>query len=171
MIQRCYNPKCISYRRYGGRGITVCDRWIESFENFYEDMGKRPSPHHSLDREDNDGHYIPNNCRWTTKEIQDNNKSTNQTYLVDNVLMTIAQIARKHNVPRHQLTARISKGDTLEQALSTERRYKPMHQYCLDGVSKSLKEWGLQYNLPYRKLWKRVNECNMSLEQALNYQR
>jgi hypothetical protein len=75
--RRCYAPTCSHYECYGGRGITVCDRWLNSFESFYKDMGPRPSVHHSIDRIDVNGHYEPKNCRWATiKQQRRNTRST-----------------------------------------------------------------------------------------------
>lgn len=74
MVGRCTKPHLKVFPSYGGRGIKVCDRWLESFENFLEDMGERPSPVHSLDRVDNNGDYEKSNCRWATKVVQNHNK-------------------------------------------------------------------------------------------------
>lgn len=75
MISRCMNPTSIGYVNYGGRGITVCDRWRD-FAKFLADLGPKPTPAHSLDRIDNDGNYEPVNCRWAThrnKQTTDGN--------------------------------------------------------------------------------------------------
>lgn len=74
MLARCYNPCGKDYRDYGGRGITVCPRWRESFQTFLDDMGLKPSAELSLDRKDNDGPYAPGNCRWATRSEQRRNQ-------------------------------------------------------------------------------------------------
>jgi hypothetical protein len=79
MKSRCYNPNNIRYDRYGGRGIRVCARWMNSFQAFVEDMGEKPTPGHQLDRIDNDGNYEPSNCGWATRAEQTYNQGLRAT--------------------------------------------------------------------------------------------
>ena len=88
MIQRCYNPKDISFKNYGARGIKVCKRWLYSFENFYADMGPKPiaKPHFiSIERKDNKKGYYPKNCCWATAKQQANNRRNSRRTNRDNI--------------------------------------------------------------------------------------
>jgi hypothetical protein len=72
---RCYNPNIKDYKNYGGRGVRVCERWRTSFIDFFQDLGPKPTPEHSLDRIDVNGHYEPLNCKWSTRKEQVNNRT------------------------------------------------------------------------------------------------
>lgn len=77
MLNRCNKPNTKRYKDYGGRGITVCQQWIDSFQSFFNDMGERPSKNHSLDRIDNNGNYCKENCKWSSRQEQYRNRRTN----------------------------------------------------------------------------------------------
>lgn len=96
MVQRCTNPNCKSWPEYGGRGITVCDRWRNSFDAFLADMGQKPRGT-SIDRIDNDRGYEPGNCRWATRAVQNKNQRRNRRQLSPHVERDIvARIERGH---------------------------------------------------------------------------
>ncbi len=127
MIARCNEAGRHDYLRYGGRGISVCDRWrfgtneLSGFDAFYSDLGPRPSPQHSVDRIDNDGNYEPSNCRWATRLEQANNKRTSHFILYHGRKMTIAEAAREGGVgvTRETARCRIRTGWTVEAAVET----------------------------------------------------
>jgi hypothetical protein len=95
MKERCYTPSVSSYPNYGGKGITVCDRWVNDFAAFYKDMGKKPTPKHSLDRFPNvNGNYEPSNCRWATMKQQQGNRTNNKWIEYKGEKMILADFAR-----------------------------------------------------------------------------
>jgi hypothetical protein len=122
MIQRCSNPKATRYERYGGRGIKVCDRWVESFDAFLADVGPRPSAWHSIDRyPDNDGNYEPGNVRWATAAEQQQNQSANRMVRVGGFDLCIAEAARLLGINVATVRTRIHSGQSPEEALQLKR--------------------------------------------------
>ena len=117
MKQRCTNPNHDAFCHYGGRGIKVCERWINSYVNFLNDLGPKPKGF-TLGRIDNNGDYDPSNCRWESKEQQFSNTRNNRWIEHDGVKMTSAQWARKIGISPSALCARLRHGWTIAQALS-----------------------------------------------------
>ncbi len=107
MRRRCSNKNNKDYHRYGGRGIVVCEKWEKSFLEFLKDIGKAPSPKHSIDRINNDGNYEPGNCRWATMKEQGNNRSNSRKYkktlCLRERLDKIRQICNPENVEKNLL--------------------------------------------------------------------
>lgn len=117
MIQRCTNDKHKSYSVYGGAGIKVCKKWLNSFEAFYKDMGPRPAGK-TLDRIDNNKGYKPGNCRWATAKEQANNRHNNVKLTANGVTDTVANWARKTGIGPKTIAYRIKNGWSVEQALT-----------------------------------------------------
>jgi hypothetical protein len=117
IVQRCTDPSCSAWERYGARGITVCERW-RTFADFLSDMGTRPSRAHSIDRIDNDRGYEPGNCRWATATEQANNRSNNHRISYAGETATIAQWSRRTGVPYHLISRRIRAGWPTELVFS-----------------------------------------------------
>lgn len=114
---RCFNINDQAYQYYGGRGITVCDRWMNSFENFYKDMGPAPSGEHSIDRIDNDGDYEPNNCRWVTYKEQNRNTRGNRMVKIGDVFKSLAEWAEDVGGNYHAIRMRLIRGWPPEKAI------------------------------------------------------
>lgn len=107
MKDRCYRSNNKAYKSYGGRGITVCDRWLGSFENFYEDMGDRPSNEHSLDRINVNGNYCKENCKWSTRKEQSLNKTNTVVLTVKGVEKPLLEWCRLYNLQYNTVKRRI----------------------------------------------------------------
>ena len=133
MRARCLNPNSNGYDDYGGRGITICKRW-DSFENFLEDVGRKPSPKHSLDRFPNvNGNYCPENCRWATKIEQARN--TRRTHLIEYLgeEKCISEWAEIFKITPQIITGRLKLGWTVKDALEIPRgQSRPIRVSAID---------------------------------------
>jgi len=117
MIARCHTESSPHFPSYGGRGICVCERWRASFEMFLEDMGRRPSPDHSLDRIDNDGNYEPDNCRWATSVQQAGNRRSSRLLTIDGVSLTVADWSRRSGANQSTIHGRLRRGWTEKESV------------------------------------------------------
>lgn len=108
--QRCLNPNNHNYKNYGRRGIKMCEKWINSFVAFLEDMGERPSSNHTLDRIDNNGNYEKSNCRWATKREQSNNTRTNRLIKINDKEITVSEFSRKYGINISNVFYELKKG-------------------------------------------------------------
>lgn len=121
MRQRCQNPNAAYYSFYGARGIKVCKRW-EDFSNFLEDMGKKPSPKHSLDRIDNSGDYEPGNVRWATRKEQAQNRRPGYLTTYNGRTQSLKDWAKELGVRPALLYERKMAGWPLERILKGKER-------------------------------------------------
>jgi hypothetical protein len=121
MRQRCNNPKINRYNYYGGRGITICERWNE-FTHFFEDMSGSFTPGMTLERIDSNGNYEPSNCIWADSTHQQNNKRNNRKYMYEGKLLTIPQWSRNVGIMAGTLKSRLRYGWTIERALTTPNK-------------------------------------------------
>jgi hypothetical protein len=117
MKARCTRTTHRYYADYGGRGITVCERWLD-FAAFYEDMGQRPGSGFSLEREDVNGNYEPGNCRWATWRDQNKNRRDNRFVILDGERVHLAEAARRRGINYNTVRQRLHRGWTMERALS-----------------------------------------------------
>jgi len=124
MKARCLNPKHDYYSSYGGRGISICSRWMKGFGEFFEDMGMRPTALHSVERRDVNGHYCPENCYWGTEEEQAVNKRNTLWVVYHGERLPLATVAKRLNTCSTSVWGRIQRGWPTEQAFETPIRKK-----------------------------------------------
>ena len=167
MKQRCNNPNNPEYPRYGERGINVCKRWLDSFENFLEDMGPCPKDY-TIDRKDNDGNYTPSNCRWASDKEQALNRRTTRTVTYHGVETTYVELCEKFNISLPALNYRLSTGMSLEEALNKpiQVRKHTIPVICLD-----VKEGKYTIFKTYNEAVTFFNNKESSLRRAIDLKR
>lgn len=124
MKSRCLNPLNNHFKRYGDRGIKVCDRWLNSFENFFSDMGNRPSKIHTIDRINNDGNYEPDNCKWSTPAQQTRNTSRNRWFEYGGDKKVLSDWATELKCLPSQIIYHLSKGKDFGAVVSHLKQIK-----------------------------------------------
>jgi len=168
MKARCYNKNTPRYSEYGGRGISVCERWINSFENFLSDMGERPSNKHSLDRfPDNNGNYEPSNCRWATDFQQLRNTRRNVWIEYNGEKFVLTDLAKKLNI--HYVTLRYQlRTKTILEAIEAVKN-NAIKTSKFTGVSydKSMKLWSASITVNNKRI--RFGRTKNEYKAALMY--
>lgn len=169
MYCRCFYSGTHGYNRYGGRGIKMCDEWIKNPQSFYDwsiNNGYRKDL--TLDRIDVNGNYEPSNCRWVTREVQDNNRRTSRKITYNGETKTVSQWARKYKINLTTLCDRLKAGLTIDEALN-----KPVYKsggylfYTYKGKTKMLSDWCKEYNINYQNAWRKLKR-GLTIEQVLN---
>lgn len=135
MKSRCLSPANTYYADYGGRGITVCQQWIDSFQSFLADVGSRPSAQHSLDRINNDGNYEPGNVRWALSDVQQNNKRNTTLITAFGQTMSIPQWSRYTGIPKDTIRYRLSQGRSMDGVFSKEHFRSKYSEWVRKGKS------------------------------------
>jgi hypothetical protein len=161
MRARCYRSNMKQYANYGGRGIKVCDRWLASFESFYEDMGPRPTARHSLDRIDVNGDYEPGNVRWATDDVQARNKRDNRLITAFGRTQCITDWANECGLSSGVIASRIKRGWAISVAVSTPSTKasgmsaRPIE---IDGVAHTAAEWAAIAGVSDTTIYKRLKK-------------
>jgi hypothetical protein len=119
MIQRCHNPKSSHYKNYGGKGVTVCERWRQSFAAFFADMGRRPGDNYTLERKDPRRGYYPSNCCWILRKEQARNRRDTIRLTLDGVTFPLSEWAERRGIPYDLLSRRWRDGWSDAEILNT----------------------------------------------------
>lgn len=165
IYRRCYVEKCKGYSSYGGRGISMCERWKNSFWDFVKDVGVRPSKNHSIDRIDNNGNYQPDNFRWATSHEQARNCRTNVWLTFQGKTMCLVDWAKFLEVRVDTLSRRYNRGLPIEKIL-VRRLYNNPHGWYLNDRWYNCGELGKIYGFDRRVLSRRY-KLGWSVERAI----
>lgn len=164
MKARCLNPNVRAFANYGARGVSVCERWRDSFDAFLADMGPRPTPQHTVDRwPNNSGDYEPDNCRWATRGTQANNKRNNHLISIDGVTQTLAEWSRVAGMTESGMRRRLRRGVAGKELLAPST----LSKHTFRGETKTLAEWSQVTDIKLRTLNSRLYVYGWDLARAL----
>jgi transposase len=158
---RCTNPRHHAWSRYGGAGITMCVRWLTSFESFYADMGVRPAGT-SLDRIDTNGPYAPENCRWATRKEQAANRRISRTVVIDGVTMSIPDASKLVGIPLGTISKRVGRGLSADEVITPVTKWVGLIDTPYGPLSASAlaKQIGVSVATVYHRLRRGYDVCS-----------
>jgi hypothetical protein len=166
--QRVLNPKNPDYHHYGGRGIRICPEWETDFLAFANAVGPRPSPLHTLDRSNNDGHYEPGNVRWATRQEQSTNRRTTRWLEFQGKRQTLSQWAGELSMAPESLITRLNRAKLpVGQALSIPKGFRN-RWLEFRGQKRTLTQWARELNLNKGTILKRLDKLNWPVALALS---
>lgn len=165
---RCFNKSNPSYARYGGRGITMCDSWKDSFERFLDDMGLPPA-NTSIERIDNNGGYFPINCKWATQKEQCRNRSSNRIVSFESSEACITDVNERKGFPRNLISNRIGRGWSVEDAVNRPvgKFGRPVRMLTIDGETMPLKDWCKRFGISKQTASTRLNRLAWTDKEAI----
>jgi hypothetical protein len=171
MIQRCTNKNRKKYRIYGGRGITVCQEWLDSSEAFLAHIGPKPTPAHTLGRKNNNGNYEPGNIQWETQAEQSKNRRTNVYFTIDGETKIMLDWCRLYKVYHGIVHQRLKAGWPVEEAFKTpangySENNKKTTLVTINGETKSIVGWCKHYKIKPTTVHSRKAK-GMSIEDAI----
>ena len=167
MLKRCLSPQNREFVNYGGRGITVCERWRNSFALFAADMGPRPSPQHQIDRVNNDGNYEPSNVRWATPRQQGRNTRVNRKVVFNGEEMCATAFAEQVGLTVATVFGRLNDGWSVDRIAATPHRLKSRGLGIThNGETMSLRAWCARYGVKYYAVYFRLRR-GIPFEKAL----
>ncbi len=162
---RCNNEQHPCYYNYGGRGIKVCDRWMESFENFIEDVGKKPDAGSSLDRINNNEGYSKKNCRWASAKEQANNMRCNRLVTVDGMTKSASEMADYFGIKLAVVMCRLNRNWPIDEVF--KKPLTPINRFItVDGITKTVTEMAALHNIDRRWVTNRL-KLGWTPEQAV----
>ena len=168
MIWRCTNPKDISYKHYGLRGIRVCHEWESNFLSFKEwALRNGYSDDLEIDRIDVNKDYCPENCRWVTHTENENNKRDNRIETYNGVTDTLANLCRRFKANYANVCSRLYQGFTIEEAFEKPYRKTRIVNLTVNGETATVKEWADRHKINSRVVCERIN-AGWPVEKALN---
>jgi hypothetical protein len=170
MKGRCYCTSDKKYPSYGGRGIRVCDEWVNDFSQFYIDMGDKPEGSLSIERIDNDGNYTPENCCWATARQQANNRRSSRLLTYKGKTKTAEQWSRELGIKSFTLRARLDvAGMSVEQAFETPVITRKRKKYTHNGITDTVTGWSLRLGFGRNTISERMRR-GMSFKDAIKCQ-